>query len=119
MVETGADETQSAISNPQSAISSTTLTNRRLLSRLNAFVRTDNGHRRLGDESFTAGLAAQRHLLRGLFTADATVRNNTLELTSTNPDFLEDVQLLLLGFGSNPASSLPIHPSAFVLHPSL
>ena len=59
-----------------------TLTNRRLLSRLGAFVRTENGHRRLSDEAFTAGLAAQKHLLRALFTADALVANNTLELTA-------------------------------------
>jgi hypothetical protein len=41
-----------------------TLTNRRLLSRLKAFVRTDAGTLqpgvlRLSDEAFTAGLAAQ------------------------------------------------------------
>ena len=30
--------------------------------------------RRLSDEAFTAGLAAQKHLLRGLFTADARHR---------------------------------------------
>ena len=50
-----------------------TLTNRRLLSRLSAFVRTDDGQRRLSDEAFTAGLAAQKHLLRALFTADAKI----------------------------------------------
>ncbi len=75
------------------------LDNRRLLSRLSAFVRTENGQRRLGDEAFTAGLAAQRHLLRGLFTADGVVTNNTLEIRSTTREFLEDVQLILLGFG--------------------
>ena len=37
---------------------------------------------RLSDEAFTAGLAAQKHLLRGLFTADATINDGTLELRS-------------------------------------
>ncbi len=41
------------------------LTNRRLLSRLGLFSRTDSGQRRLNDDAFTAGLPAQRHLLRG------------------------------------------------------
>src|SRR5205085_3339038 len=81
-----------------------TLTNRRLLSRLRGFVRTDAASatmqdRRLSDEAFTAGLAAQKHLLRGLFTADATINNGTLELQSSSRGLLEDVQLLLLGFG--------------------
>jgi ribonucleoside-diphosphate reductase alpha chain len=76
-----------------------TLTNRRLLSRLKAFVRTEWGEARLSDEAFTAGLAAQKHLLRALFTADATIRNGSLELTSPTRGLLEDVQLLLLGFG--------------------
>ncbi|HEV2295300.1 MAG TPA: LAGLIDADG family homing endonuclease [Tepidisphaeraceae bacterium] len=77
-----------------------TLTNRRLLSRLKAFVRADSGQqRRLSDEAFTAGLAAQKHLLRALFTADAIVANNTLELTSESAGLLQDVQLILLGFG--------------------
>ena len=54
----------------------TTLTNRRLLSRIGAFVRierdpiTGTSHRRLSDDAFTSGCAAQKHLLRGLFTAD-------------------------------------------------
>jgi ribonucleoside-diphosphate reductase alpha chain len=99
----------------QSATSSTTLTNRRLLSRLRAFVRSDNGARRLGDEAFTAGLAAQRHFLRGLFTADAQIRNNSLELHG-HPDLLEDVQLILLGFGIK--SSIYSSDSAFSLLPS-
>ena len=74
-------------------------TNRRLLSRLRAFVRTEGTARRLSDEAFTAGLAAQKHLLRALFTADATFAGDTVELPSDSRDFLEDVQLLLLGFG--------------------
>src|SRR6185312_1559703 len=56
-----------------------TLTNRRLISRLKAYCRAEAGNARLSDDAFTAGLAAQRHLLRGLFSADAVVANNTLE----------------------------------------
>ncbi|HEX3356877.1 MAG TPA: LAGLIDADG family homing endonuclease, partial [Tepidisphaeraceae bacterium] len=76
-----------------------TLTNRRLLSRLGAFIKTELGVRRLSDDAFTAGLAAQKHLLRALFTADAIVINNTLELKSDSLPLLQDVQLILLGFG--------------------
>src|SRR5687767_8983410 len=76
-----------------------TFTNRRLLSRLSAFVRIENGLRRLSDEAFTAGLAAQKHVLRALFTADANVRKNTVELASESLGLLQDVQLILLGFG--------------------
>ncbi|MGH7178863.1 MAG: LAGLIDADG family homing endonuclease, partial [Tepidisphaeraceae bacterium] len=76
-----------------------TLTNRRLLSRLKAYVRVDGGLRRLSDEAFTAGLAAQKHLLRGLFSADGVVENGSLELRSDSLGLLHDVQLLLLGFG--------------------
>src|SRR5688572_4186330 len=75
------------------------LTNRRLISRLGAFVRTDGARRRLAEEAFTSGLAAQKHMLRALFTADGQIRNNTLELNCDNLGLLEDVQLLLLGFG--------------------
>ena len=80
----------------------TAVTNKRLLSRLRAFVRAEPGPRharRLADEAFTAGLAAQKHLLRALFTADAVFTHNTIELRSDSPGLLEDVQLLLLGFG--------------------
>jgi ribonucleoside-diphosphate reductase alpha chain len=75
------------------------LTNRRLISRLSAFIRNDGPRPRLSEEAFTAGLPAQKHFLRALFTADAQIKNNTLELTSANLGLLEDVQLLLLGFG--------------------
>ncbi|HEY7088896.1 MAG TPA: LAGLIDADG family homing endonuclease [Tepidisphaeraceae bacterium] len=87
-----------------------TLTNRRLLSRLRAFFRTEDGMRRLSDEAFTAGLAAQKHLLRALFTSDGVVAHGTIELFCDNPALLQDIQLLLLGFGvqsilnSNPVS---------------
>jgi len=72
---------------------------RRLISRMNAFIRTDAGRRRLSDEAFTAGLAAQKHLLRGLFTADALINNSTVELQNESRALLQDVQLILLGFG--------------------
>ncbi|MEA2711687.1 MAG: ribonucleoside-diphosphate reductase alpha chain [Phycisphaerales bacterium] len=76
-----------------------TLTNRRLISRLKGFVRTDAGRARLSEEAFTAGLAAQKHFLRGLFTADGTIEGNTLELRSDSLGLLQDAQLILLGFG--------------------
>jgi ribonucleoside-diphosphate reductase alpha chain len=76
-----------------------TLTNRRLLSRLKAFVRTDAGVRRFSDDAFTAGLAAQRHLLRALFTADGSIVDGSLILYSDSEPLLQDVQLVLLGFG--------------------
>ena len=76
-----------------------TLTNRRLLSRLKAFIRTENGQTRLSDDAFTAGLPAQRHLIRALFSADGRFDNGTLALSSAGIGLLEDVQLLLLGFG--------------------
>jgi ribonucleoside-diphosphate reductase alpha chain len=75
------------------------LTNRRLLSRMKAFVRVDHGVRRLSDEAFTAGLAAQKHMLRALFTADGIVHHGSIELQSDSPQLLQDVQLILLGFG--------------------
>jgi ribonucleoside-diphosphate reductase alpha chain len=75
------------------------LSNHRLLSRLKAYVRHDTGQRRLSDDAFTAGLAAQRHILRALFTSDATVTDGTLLLHCDTIGLLQDVQLLLLGFG--------------------
>jgi len=89
-------------SSPKSAMH----TDRRLLSRLKAFIRIDGRHecvphlhKRLSDEAFTAGLAAQKYLLRALFTAQADITNGALELTSDSRGLLEDIQLLLLGFG--------------------
>ena len=82
-----------------SSLMTMTITNRRVLSRLRAYVRTDHGATRLSDDAFTAGLAAQKHMLRGLFTADGVVTDHTVELTSGNAAFLSDVQTLLLGFG--------------------
>ena len=62
-----------------------TLTNRRLLSRLKRSSAPTPARRRLGDEAFTAGLAAQKHLLRALFTADGDVADGTLELAIAQP----------------------------------
>ncbi|HEX8520808.1 MAG TPA: LAGLIDADG family homing endonuclease [Tepidisphaeraceae bacterium] len=90
-----------------------TLTNRRLISRLGAFVRTENGVKRLSDEAFTAGLAAQRHLLRGVFTADSIITNNTLELRSDSLGLLQDIQLILSGFGIQTA----LRPEKRTLNP--
>src|SRR5207253_1392936 len=75
------------------------LTNRRPISRLKAFVRSDGGNARLSDEAFTSGLAAQKHFLRALFTADAALDYGSLELRCESLGLLQDVQLLLLGFG--------------------
>jgi ribonucleoside-diphosphate reductase alpha chain len=75
------------------------LTNRRLLKRVRAYVRYEDGQRRLGDDVFTSGLAAQKHILCGLFTADAAINEGTLELRNNSPGLLRDVQMILLGFG--------------------
>jgi len=75
------------------------LTNRRLLKRVRAYVRHEGGERRLGDDVFTSGLAAQKHILCGLFTADAAIRDSVLELRSDSPGLLRDTQMILLGFG--------------------
>jgi ribonucleotide reductase alpha subunit len=75
------------------------ITNRRLLGRMRSFVCATTAGRRLSDEAFTAGLAAQKHLLRAMFTADATVQDGTLVLHSRSAGLLQDVQMLLLGFG--------------------
>ena len=82
----------------ESSLMTLTVENRRVLSRLRAYVRTDHGQTRLSDDAFTAGLAAQKHLLRGLFTADGVVTDSTIELPGTAA-FLGDVQTILLGFG--------------------
>ena len=84
-----------------SSVLTTTLTNRRLLSRINAFVRVERetGNRRLSDDAFTSGCAAQKHLLRGLFTADANVGPFGVTLRHRSLGLLGDVQLLLQSFG--------------------
>jgi ribonucleoside-diphosphate reductase alpha chain len=97
MVEGASSETSEA--EPAAPTLTTTITHRRLLSRIKAFVRTESGHRRFSDEPFTAGLAAQKHLLRGLFSADAEITKNTLELLNHSLGLLQDVQLILVGLG--------------------
>jgi ribonucleoside-diphosphate reductase alpha chain len=77
----------------------TPATDRRLLSRLKAYVKIEAGSRRLSDDAFTAGLAAQKHLLRAIFTADATVQPGTIEMRCDSVALLHDLQMLLLGFG--------------------
>ncbi|MBC7782423.1 MAG: vitamin B12-dependent ribonucleotide reductase, partial [Burkholderiales bacterium] len=77
----------------------TTVSNRRLISRLRAFVAKQQNKLRLSDDVFTAGLAAQKHILRGLFTADAIVTDETVVLEHDSIGLLQDVQMLLLGFG--------------------
>jgi ribonucleoside-diphosphate reductase alpha chain len=87
----------------------TTITHRRLISRIRGFVRSDQGVRRLSDDAFTAGLAAQKHILRGLFTADGRVTDTTIELISDSALLLIDVQLLLLGFGIKSSLFSEVH----------
>jgi ribonucleoside-diphosphate reductase alpha chain len=81
------------------AVLTTTVTQRRLIDRVRAFVRYDNGQKRLTDDAFTAGLAAQKHLLRALVTADAVVSGDEITLPLASPGLAQDVQLLLIGFG--------------------
>ncbi|HEV7300506.1 MAG TPA: hypothetical protein VGN72_14165 [Tepidisphaeraceae bacterium] len=95
--DAGITATKSASADDSDTMTAT-LTNRRLLARLKAFVRSDKGTRRLSDEAFTAGLAAQRHLLRALFSADGIITDNTIELPGTL-GLLQDIQMILLGFG--------------------
>ncbi|MFT3787386.1 MAG: LAGLIDADG family homing endonuclease [Tepidisphaeraceae bacterium] len=77
-----------------------TFTNRRLLSRLGAFLRLDRAAgKRFSDDAFTAGLPAQKHLLRGLFMADARVEDGEIVLRNQSMQLIEDTQLLLQGFG--------------------
>ena len=60
--------------------------------------------KRLSDAIFGLTLSEQRHVLRGLFTADGTVvdageKSQYVELDSTSLGLLKDVQVLLTGFG--------------------
>ena len=70
-----------------SSLMTMTITNRRVLSRLRAYVRTDHHAMRLADDAFTAGLAAQKHMLRGLFTADGVVTDTAVELSAASAAF--------------------------------
>ncbi len=60
--------------------------------------------KRLSDAIFGLTLSEQRHVLRGLFTADGTVvdsgeKSQYVGLDSTSLGLLKDVQVLLTGFG--------------------
>lgn len=97
-----------------------TLTNRRLLSRIRGFIRIEDGLARLSDEAFTAGLPAQKHILRALFSADAELTSDSLVLRSASQGLVQDVQMILLGFGiksattvlSDGTATLAIHPGS-------
>ena len=91
-----ADATAGAI---DSSTLSLTVSNRRILSRLRAYVRKEQNKTRLSDDAFTAGLAAQKHILRALFTADGIITDDSIELSHDSLGLLQDVQLILLGFG--------------------
>ncbi|HEX4123814.1 MAG TPA: LAGLIDADG family homing endonuclease, partial [Tepidisphaeraceae bacterium] len=97
--------TESPGSSESGGTMTASFTNRRLISRLRAYVRNDSGRAGLSDEAFTAGLAAQKHLLRALFSADGSIDGGTLSLHSASQALLEDVQLILLGFGIQSALS--------------
>jgi ribonucleoside-diphosphate reductase alpha chain len=107
---------QAMLGEPEDEASDTitaTLTNRRLISRLRGFLRCDGHATRLGDEAFTAGLAAQKHLLRALFTADGIFENDALILPHESEALLQDVQLLLLGFGVQASLDIRSEGGAF------
>ncbi len=76
-----------------------TVRNRRLLSRLQAFIKVENGQPRLGDDLFTADLAAQRLMLQMLFEVDGQAQRQVMQIRHNSQGLLEDVQTLLLGFG--------------------
>ncbi|HVT88785.1 MAG TPA: LAGLIDADG family homing endonuclease [Tepidisphaeraceae bacterium] len=95
----GADRNEGSDASDDGNTITASLTNRRLLSRLKPFIRTEQGVRRLSDDAFTAGLAAQKHLLRALFTADAVICDSSIELRCDSLPLLQDIQLILLGFG--------------------
>ncbi len=102
-IETHSDASLDSDPIAQPATLSRSYTNRRLISRLSAFIKTDRSTRRLSDEAFTAGLPAQKHLLRGLFSADAQVitdaSGTSIVFTHASHTLVEDVQTLLIGFG--------------------
>ena len=95
----GSDSSVGTTSQEEGTTLTATLTNRRLISRLGAFIKTELGTRRLSDDAFTSGLAAQRPASARSSAADAVITNNTLELKSDSLPLLQDVQLVLLGFG--------------------
>lgn len=93
-----------------------TLTNKRLISRLRAYVSMDSQRPRLNDEAFTAGLAAQKHFLRALFSADGIFNSETIILPSRSAGLLEDIQLLLSGFGVQSTLSVLRNPQPAIRH---
>ena len=95
-----------------------TLTNRRLISRLRAYICGTASQRTLADEAFTAGLAAQKHMLRGLFSADGNIVNGSMEIRSLSLELLSDVQTLLLGFGIRSSVRPGLSSHALRIHES-
>ena len=87
------------IGDPGTQTTVATLTNLRLLCRLRSFVQGSGSRRHLSDAAFTSGLAAQKHMLRGLFSADGDVVDGSIEIRELSLALLKDVQTLLLGFG--------------------
>ncbi len=71
----------------------------RLLARVKSYVRGSGSARSVSDEAFTSGLAAQKHVLRGLFAAVGERVGGTVVLRANARQLLADVQLLLTGFG--------------------
>jgi len=82
------------------------ITNNILLNRFSEMVDlTKYSHEKcLSEQIFNLGLAEQKYLLQGLFSADGTVANygeksQYVALDSTSLQLVKDVQMLLLGFG--------------------
>jgi ribonucleoside-diphosphate reductase alpha chain len=79
---------------------------RTILAKVREFAVVDAGsaEKKLADAVFGLDRPSQAAILRGLFTADGTVANygeksQYVSLDSTSRDLLQQVQLLLLGFG--------------------
>ncbi len=87
------------LGDPGLATATATLTNERLLGRLRSYITGSGKQRRLSDVAFTAGLGAQKYILRGVFSADGDVVNGSIEIRELSLSLLADLQLLLLGFG--------------------
>jgi nucleoside phosphorylase len=92
------DEAEYVGTERHDATTTATLTHHRLLSRLRAFVRRDGATFRLSDEGFTAGLAAQKHVLKGLFSVDGALSGSSMRIGGSL-GLLTDVQALLIAFG--------------------
>ncbi len=79
---------------------------RSILNKLRSFAKLDAGssEKQLADAVFALDQPSQAAILRGLFTTDGTVANygsksQYVSLDSTSQELLQQVQLLLLGFG--------------------